>query len=462
MSPSRGWLFVAWSSRPCLCGFIFVLLIALWGSAESGSALHDAQCLVGTHVADEHPECSSLVAAADQVVHSASLAQHRQNTLRKLLHVAPPADSRASQETARQAEASPSKGVHTAMVGLLDEPPRQEMLQIAEAIQKGLSDAVQAKTGLWRGLTASDIKKVLIPVFAVGLVVLVFLLISRAYDARRSRSPPQTPQSQAPRNQALLQQQQSQQPQQGLAQYVHATTPPNRTSNTSDVPAEPKVTAPGKSTLPVPMLPTPLPGRQEGQTQRVSANEPLNMYLCRELVVPPGQECSLIVPRLPAMGRPSGEVTVMDLRSSAVFTAVYSQGAGGGDTDKVLSLHGVGVDNFACGFCRNASRHRPGAPPAFTIHYHPSERQFGLLSADATTAGTSYTLATQQQSWKIRGDARFGSLNAVDAQSRLLATAEADTSTSRRLRVGPHVDASLLTLAVLGVDLLEHQLALQT
>mmetsp|Transcript_64447 Transcript_64447/g.185217 ORF Transcript_64447/g.185217 Transcript_64447/m.185217 type:complete len:432 (+) Transcript_64447:13-1308(+) len=165
-------------------------------------------------------------------------------------------------------------------------------------------------------------------------------------------------------------------------------------------------------------------------------------YLCPELVVPEEQECTLLVPRLPEGGS-SGQVTVDDLRGVAVFRAYYGQGK------RLILSSAAGDSVFA--FCRD------GESGTLTIH-HPSDAQFGSLRSD----GGGYTVATRRGvCMHLRGDVRLGNLNATDEQGQLLAIAEpvAKSNARRSVRIGPQVDAGLVALVLLGIDVLEQQAA---
>jgi len=158
--------------------------------------------------------------------------------------------------------------------------------------------------------------------------------------------------------------------------------------------------------------------------------------------VPEEQECTLLVPRLPEDGS-SGQVTVDDLRGVAVFRAYYGQGK------RLILCSAAGDSVFA--FCRD------GESGTLTIHHH-SEAQFCSLRAD----GGGYTVATRRGvCMHLRGDVRLGNLNATDEQGQLLAIAEpvAKSNARRSVRIGPQVDAGLVALVLLGIDVLEQQAA---
>lgn len=309
---------------------------------------------------------------------------------------------------------------------------------------------------IWRASRASSsTANVMLILLLLGVVVLVFLLISTgsprrnalgAHPWRRDAVPGS---ASGTRQQALLQRQQ--QPQ--------GTPPATQNSLWKDLTAA----APGASEATVPGRPSVMPQAQTADaagrvsvsaTPRPSIEDAPLMHLCRELVVPHGQECTLIVPRLPATGRRIGEVAVSDLRGSPVFNAKYGEG-----DHRALTLFSASQEEFVFGFCRRAAGRTLGEPPALTIYYQDG-RQFGVLSSDTNEAGSSFTISTQRGCWlKFKGDLHLGNLNAMDEQSRLLAIAEPEYQNSyqRRVRIGPHVDAGLIALCMMSIDLLEHQ-----
>lgn len=178
------------------------------------------------------------------------------------------------------------------------------------------------------------------------------------------------------------------------------------------------------------------------------------IHLCPTLVVPDQSECTLLVPRLQPTGRCSGELPVKDLQGGSVFCAKYREE---GSRGKTIVLQSTSKE-FIFASCTSATACRPSDALALSVLYS-NERQFGVLSLEHTEAGNGYTLNAQHCGvWiQFRGDALFRSLCAIDEESRVLAIAEPEQQNRRRVRIGPHVDAGLISLALMGIDLLEHQ-----
>jgi len=171
------------------------------------------------------------------------------------------------------------------------------------------------------------------------------------------------------------------------------------------------------------------------------------IFLCPELVVPEGQECTLLVPRLPngsAAASQASQISVDDLRGVPVFHAYF------GRQGRCLTLASAGGDSIFAFCCEDE------ATRGLTIH-HSTEAQFASLRADG---GRGYTVATRR-GWRVhlRGDIRLGNVNATDDQGHLLALAEpfGQGNSRRSVRIGPQVDAGLIALAILGADYLEQQ-----
>lgn len=184
-------------------------------------------------------------------------------------------------------------------------------------------------------------------------------------------------------------------------------------------------------------------------TPRPSFDDSPSLFLCRELLVPQGQECALLVPKLPVKGYRMGQVTVEDLRGLSVFVAKYAE------TDTVLILSSASPEHFVFGYCRQAAGHRLGTPPSLWM-YTSDDRQFGQIAADTNEVGADYTMTTPRGRWmKFKSDSRPGYLNAMDDQGRMLAIAEPEQRGSRRIRIGPSTDAGLIAVCMMAIDLCE-------
>mmetsp|Transcript_47675 Transcript_47675/g.108428 ORF Transcript_47675/g.108428 Transcript_47675/m.108428 type:complete len:476 (+) Transcript_47675:112-1539(+) len=207
-----------------------------------------------------------------------------------------------------------------------------------------------------------------------------------------------------------------------------------------------------------------LPPNPMRSTPQVPIHEPLDFHLCPELVVPEGSECTLVVPRLPGSAMDSSEVTIDDAKGAPVFHATFSKASTWGsvtvrqESKRLILSNATGEAVFA--FCRDVEAETRGGPIGLVIHYH-SDAPFGTLRADTRDTGSGYTVVARQGStFHFRGQPLLGNMNVTDEKGRLLAIAEpmhSHDGSRRSVRIGPLVDAGLVTLAMLGIDILEHQ-----
>jgi len=169
-----------------------------------------------------------------------------------------------------------------------------------------------------------------------------------------------------------------------------------------------------------------------------------------------------MVPRLPGSAGGSSQVSVDDARGVPVFSVAFSKatpwGSSRKESKRLILSSATGDAIFA--FCRDIEEDIHGGTMGLAIHHH-SEASFGTLHADSRHAGCGYT-AVAHQGFRVhfKGDFLLGNINITDAQGRLLAIAEPihqGGGNRRSVRIGPLVDAGLVALAMLGIDLLEHQ-----
>lgn len=185
-------------------------------------------------------------------------------------------------------------------------------------------------------------------------------------------------------------------------------------------------------------------------------------YLCSELIVPEGKECTLVVPRLPrgGPGASGGHVVISDASGMPVLRASYSlsiavptRAPRPRDLKRLVLSSASGETAFA--FCRDGEAQLGGTSAGLAIH-HSSETAFGVLCADGCQVGDGCSVITQRGSRiYFRRGLQVGSLNVTDDSGQLLAVAE-PAGTAHSVRVGQLVDAGLITLGLLGIDLLEH------
>lgn len=184
-------------------------------------------------------------------------------------------------------------------------------------------------------------------------------------------------------------------------------------------------------------------------------------HLCAELVVPEETECNLLVPELPVTSAFSGgsRVSIDDNAGVAVFHAAlgfpssqHSKSGLGSDVRR-LTLWSA-IDGLAFASCCDAEP-VAGQPPALAIFHH-SEVPFGELRPASGMGGRgTYSIVTHTGREIFLYTAAEGScVRAEDESGRLLAMVIGVAP--RSIRIGPQVDAGLMTLALLGIDLLEH------
>lgn len=194
--------------------------------------------------------------------------------------------------------------------------------------------------------------------------------------------------------------------------------------------------------------PSPSPATPPHAYQRTaSAAEPVT--LCADLIVPDGDECTLQLPRLLSRGGPLS-VYVDSMKGAPVFRVqVAIQGA-----RRCLTLASP-TEEVVFGFCRDV---QPNASiPRIAVHDHRMA-EFGVLQADPKAAGGF--IFRSRKGWAVH----FGGsphIQAQDDQGLLLATTDPMGEPNfvgdgkRPLRIGPEVDAGLIVLCFLGIDLLQ-------
>jgi len=180
--------------------------------------------------------------------------------------------------------------------------------------------------------------------------------------------------------------------------------------------------------------------------------------LCADLVVPPGNECTFLLPLIQEGGGRKGleSTTVSDTSGSAILRATYRLGPlGGRPEDKRLVLRSAeGDEVFA--FCRDAEPEPGAGPRAGLLVFGQAGAPFGVLRPDGPGEPWGYSIRAHAGGLvRFRGDWRAGSVHATDENGCLVAFAQAPSPQHRQVRIGPQVDAGLATLALLGIDLLE-------
>jgi len=177
-------------------------------------------------------------------------------------------------------------------------------------------------------------------------------------------------------------------------------------------------------------------------------------HFCADLVVPEGNECSLLVPKLPSSRAcPGGEVLIQDEQGVPVFFAAWSTLAAR-DTKRLILRSAT--DDTVFGHCRDALLEPGGRLAGINIYPEGQDKPFGVLCAGSGRDPDGYSV-WMQSGWQIflTGDFQSGEVKARDESGSLLAMISASGVSSRTVRIGPNVDAGLLTLTMLAMDLLE-------
>jgi len=171
--------------------------------------------------------------------------------------------------------------------------------------------------------------------------------------------------------------------------------------------------------------------------------------LCPELVVPEGDERTLLVP-LATPGGSSETVIICDLHGVPVCKAAFSTAKPSGRRMILTSATGDAV----LAFCGHAGVDQ-GIGTGLAI-FDRSGRAFGTLRADGPRPADGYSVVLACGCWQLRfrGNPPNRDLNVTDDRGSWLAGTEAHGAARYSVRVGPHVDAGLMILAVLGIDLL--------
>lgn len=213
-------------------------------------------------------------------------------------------------------------------------------------------------------------------------------------------------------------------------------------------------------------------------------------HLCPELVVPEESECSLLVPpllfqqivapplsmrlldsQLAHKSRASdAEMTIDDARGIPVFrvTISSSSASASGSDDASGNVHSIETQkrlvlSSAIGerilfayVCEPAVCEDPSL---LTIHHHSGAR-FGTLQKEEGDGQRGYRVKANS-GWQLlfTGDWKLGALNATDEKNTLQAIVEPrllDPIPRRSVRIGPGVDAGLVVLALMGIDMLKY------
>lgn len=185
--------------------------------------------------------------------------------------------------------------------------------------------------------------------------------------------------------------------------------------------------------------------------------------LCVELVVPPGKECCLQLPTHPfgALGD-GGHIAVNDVQGRPVFDVGFVPLFGAArsrwgcfaredqkDLDKRLVLRSA-VDSYVFGSCKAHARpDTKGGRSGLTL-CNSSENPFGVLQQDISGSFMMKAL----DSWFVKiTDCGQAHHRFEDSDGWILASVEGGDDI-RIARIAPQVDAGLIVLVMLGIDLI--------
>uniref|UniRef100_A0A7S2MD21 Tubby C-terminal domain-containing protein n=1 Tax=Alexandrium andersonii TaxID=327968 RepID=A0A7S2MD21_9DINO len=166
-----------------------------------------------------------------------------------------------------------------------------------------------------------------------------------------------------------------------------------------------------------------------------------------------------MIPRLTAgSGGAPAPIAISDARGVPVFKAVFLNAPGRpsgrkkSDFKRLVLSSATGDAIFA--FCRDTEVDPHTGHSGLAIFRH-SEQLFGDLRADGPRPANGYSVSTHR-GWRMRfrGDPDGRNLNATDENGRLLAITESHGPARRSVRIGPLVDAGLIAISVLGIDVL--------
>jgi len=196
--------------------------------------------------------------------------------------------------------------------------------------------------------------------------------------------------------------------------------------------------------------------------------------LCPDLLVPDGSECQLVVPRVLLPGSiisasvKEDRAQIVDARGVPVFETkicnspsdalsemqmrLASEAGAMRESRQVYLSSGKGGDVlFAYGRVYSKIKGRK------VVLYQASGAPFGEITAE-DALGFVVAVRDGAQIY-IRGDKDLGNVTITDSNARLMATGEPlpEDPMSRGVTVGPHVDAGLIVLTLLSLDMLMYE-----
>jgi len=180
-----------------------------------------------------------------------------------------------------------------------------------------------------------------------------------------------------------------------------------------------------------------------------TAQQPLSMVLCSDLLVQDGLECTLVLPRL-ALLKTNAQVNVSDTKGGAVFRIKFSLTPDRDGTRLVMSNQ-TGDMTFAT--ASDSRSVQAGAQQRALSIMNPKDpsRQYVLEDKGGGDFQVSNTVGQF-----IRFVSIPGGFNAIDDQDQLLAFLDPPVrnGAGQVARVGPLVDVGLIVMCFLGIGVL--------
>lgn len=189
-------------------------------------------------------------------------------------------------------------------------------------------------------------------------------------------------------------------------------------------------------------------------------------HLCSELVVPDDNECSLLMPKIPETRlSTNGVLSISGDSGLPVLYAAYTRAErpplgpddlpGNGNRLVLRSA----LEDVILASCKDAEPESADGLPRLII-LNNREELFGMLRATGPGPGSSYLVSLSTgENISFRRDSKALSSCIVDEDGWLLASSEDAGERGRLICISPRVDAGLMTLIMIGVDILDITMA---
>jgi hypothetical protein len=187
------------------------------------------------------------------------------------------------------------------------------------------------------------------------------------------------------------------------------------------------------------------------------------IHLCPELVVPDMTECTLVIPQLAPSSLQTVKASIDDSAGVSVFRVEYSPSPLSDGTRLVLTSPQGDITFVTLKDSAKQVDAYDGGAIALTIFSKKERsRHFGVIRANLAD-GTQEVTTVRGDKIRFQGKWSSGILNAIDDQGMLLALSEPSRDgpgglKRRTVRIGPLVDAGLMAVSFLGLDILHLEL----